>query len=373
MSLYQDFITSRQSYILDKMFDYISELEIYQGLIQRPFKLRNPISSPLRVDHKASFSIFAAKEGHLVFRDITHGISGNVITFIKAYAYLVEGHTLTTAKEIVQYVDQKFGLGMLDTQDGFVPVATPKPRVTYVYQEAHIYYKKRAYTPYDIRYWVTQLGVNLTLLEEYNIHSIKYILNEVGHIIYRVKSYQLYYAYQIYDAVKTYQPQAEPDYKFRNTCPDDDYRYYQGFQQLRHTDPNITTIVITKSMKDVVVYRAHTDNVDVIAPNSETTNVSEDFVKFCRQYYKNIVIIYDYDREGVRRANKLRKLYLQYYAKEQVKVIFTDTKRVKINGKLRVMYKDGADYRYHLGATAFQAWLTKHNLYQQPIHVNLIL
>jgi hypothetical protein len=101
---------------------------------------------------------------------------------------------------------------------------------------------------------------------------------------------------------------------------------------------NNDTLIITKSLKDVMVfYEFIGDRYDVIAPHSETyfyRDLSKVFI--C---HKKIIIIYDFDLAGVTGANKLRKRYPDKFL-----VKFVSTKRMTINGKIKVIDKDISDF-----------------------------
>jgi 5S rRNA maturation endonuclease (ribonuclease M5) len=65
---------------------------------------------------------------------------------------------------------------------------------------------------------------------------------------------------------------------------------------------------------------------------------TETFLKSLFAKYTKIIIIYDFDLAGVTGANKLRKRY------RQVLVKFVSTKRMTINGKIKVIDKDISDF-----------------------------
>jgi hypothetical protein len=71
----------------------------------------------------------------------------------------------------------------------------------------------------------------------------------------------------VFNKIKLYRPEA-PDFKWRNTCPG---HYIQGLKQMNDRKSNNDTLIITKSLKDVMVfYEFIGDRYDVIAPHSET-------------------------------------------------------------------------------------------------------
>jgi hypothetical protein len=48
-----------------------------------------------------------------------------------------------------------------------------------------------------------------------------------------------------------YKPEEAPDFKWRNTCPG---HYIQGLKQMNDRKSNNDTLIITKSLKDVMVF-----------------------------------------------------------------------------------------------------------------------
>jgi hypothetical protein len=114
----------------------------------------------------------------------------------------------------------------------------------------------------------------------------------------------------VFNKIKLYRPEEAPDFKWRNTCPG---HYIQGLKQMNDRKSNNDTLIITKSLKDVMVfYEFIGDRYDVIAPHSETY-FYRDLLKSLFAKYKKIIIIYDFDLAGVTGANKLRKRYRQVF------------------------------------------------------------
>jgi hypothetical protein len=71
---------------------------------------------------------------------------------------------------------------------------------------------------------------------------------------------------------------------------------------------NNDTLIITKSLKDVMVFYEFIGDRYVIAPHSETYILQRPSKVFICQVHK-IIIIYDFDLAGVTGANKLRKRF----------------------------------------------------------------
>lgn len=152
---------------------------------------------------------------------------------------------------------------------------------------------------------------------------------------------ELAYIYPFYDKEKLYQPKAPKSFKFRNTCPGDDYYYYQGFEKLRGKANGVNTLIITKSYKDVMVFYKFFNiymgmSVDAVAPHAESINLSEKFVKGIKLNYDNIICVSDFDLAGVKFANQCKRLGFS--------TKFVSTKRELIDGKYKVRDKDISDY-----------------------------
>jgi hypothetical protein len=96
----------------------------------------------------------------------------------------------------------------------------------------------------------------------------------------------------VFNKIKLYRPEEAPDFKWRNTCPG---HYIQGLKQMNDRKSNNDTLIITKSLKDVMVfYEFIGDRYDVIAPH-RNLYFTETFLKSLFAKYTKIIIIYDFD------------------------------------------------------------------------------
>jgi hypothetical protein len=101
---------------------------------------------------------------------------------------------------------------------------------------------------------------------------------------------------------------------------------------------NNDTLIITKSLKDVMVfYEFIGDRYDVIAPHSETYILQRPSKVFICQYTK-IIIIYDFDLAELQVQTNLER------GPDKFLVKFVSTKRMTINGKIKVIDKDISDF-----------------------------
>jgi 5S rRNA maturation endonuclease (ribonuclease M5) len=75
-----------------------------------------------------------------------------------------------------------------------------------------------------------------------------------------------------------------------------------GWEQLEGTED----IIITKSMKDILTFKSFM-NIDVIAPQSESSHLSQDRLNYIKQNYRNIYVVFDYDDAGIIAAERLEQ------------------------------------------------------------------
>ena len=303
-NVFKDFILSKKT-LTDKLFDEVSDYDIYCELTDFEFEIGKPAISPVRVDDDMpSFSLFIPtkihniREEELWWRDFRDG-SGDIFKFTKLFAKLHYGVILETRKDIIEFIDDQLGLGILNKNN---TKKYNKRALDYdkLKESIEILFTSRPYTKRDILWWA-HYGVDIELLTEHDIRSIRYLLDENYNIRKKVSIYDLAFAFVVYDKVKVYMPEAHATKKWRNTCPTE---YIQGWTQLKGYD----TLIITKSYKDILVFKSFM-NVDVIAPQSESNSFNDDQIEFIKSNYKNVFVVYDYDAAGQIGSAKLKSQY----------------------------------------------------------------
>jgi hypothetical protein len=335
--------------LTDKLLSVVDDYEIYTSLIGCDVELGERINSPIRgTDDFPSFALFVPtrKDGlrpeEIWYKDLAEGSAGDVFKFIKQYAAHQFGEDLFTRGDAIKFIDRQLQLGMF-TAEG--PVKVAQKRVFEAKVTTNLYYKSRSFTTTDLDYW-GKLGQTKEDLDFWGVKSVRYLLAENGLVRKEFRHKELCFVYEFFDKEKLYQPQATRAFKFRNTCPGDDYRYYQGFKQLRGRDNGVKTLIVTKSMKDVMVFYKYFNEklgipVDVIAPHAESINLSEKFVDGVKGAYDRIICVSDFDLAGVKFANQCKRFGFE--------PMFVDTNRVIINGKAKVIDKDVSDYLTNWG------------------------
>jgi hypothetical protein len=333
-------VVLKKKFLSDKLFDLVDDYSIYAHFIGYDIEIAQAIPSPIRgVDDHPSFCLYIPtrlilNREEIWFKDLADGRYGNVFKFVENWAFHHYGKSFESNYEIIKFIDSEMSLGLFDKNGK----QYEKIIGNYVRkQSSPICFKSRPLTDNDLKYW-KQYEINEETLNYFNVKSVKYLLTENGLIIKEFRKKDLAFIYIINDKVKLYRPNENKAFKFRNNCPGNDPFYYQGFDQLEGHN----TLIITKSMKDVMVFKVMFDllgtSVDCLAPHAESINLSDKFVLAIKERYKRIIVVSDFDLAGVKFAQKCRKEH------ELLEYKFISTKRYFIDGKYKVLDKDISDY-----------------------------
>ena len=271
--------------LLDKVDDY-TIYSYYLG----SFKPRKLMNSPLRSDDKMpSFAIFPTKDGALLFKDHGTGIAGNALKFLKLYKGIQTRDELE--RELLRIVRKTNPM-----REKVMPTYTK----TVGLGPVDIGIVRQPFTEVDKKYW-KQFHISIDTLKKFNVFSIKYFLcNRVVRGTYKETSPM--YAYKVYDKFKIYRPLASKYTKWRTNLTN---RHVQGLAELPHEGGNL--LIITKSLKDVMCL--YEMGFNAISPSSETTFIPEDILKSLRSKWKKIVILFDRDATGMKKAREYSKQY----------------------------------------------------------------
>jgi len=270
--------------LLDKVDDY-TIYSYYLG----PFKPGKLMNSPLRNDDKMpSFAIFPTKDGALLFKDHGTGVAGNALKFMKLYKGIETRDELE--KELLRIVKQSN-----PTSNAATVTQSYTPR-----EDTDIGIVRQPFTEVDKQYW-KQFHISVDTLKRFNVFSIKYFLcNRVVRGTYKEDSPM--YAYKVYDKFKIYRPLASKYTKWRTNLTN---RHVQGLAELPYEGGNL--LVITKSLKDVMCL--YEMGISAIAASSETTFIPDDILLSLRKKWKHVVILYDRDATGMKKARDYSKQY----------------------------------------------------------------
>ena len=335
MNLFQELVKSKKT-LTEKLLDEILDYDIYCELTGINLELGKPVISPVREDDTTpSFSLFIptnkdnVRPEEIWWRDFRSG-SGDVFKFVKLFAVQKYGVDLVTRLDIIKFIDEELGLGLLKQ-------GTKIPRVarTLDYDEARkakiILFASRPFTRRD-KLWWCERGIDTKDFTEANIRSVQYLLNEDLTVKHTFRSTDLAYAQIVYDKVKIYCPESI-DFKWRNTCPG---HYILGEEQCTRND----VLIITKSSKDIQTFKSLI-HCDSISPQGEGQLFTAEYLTFLTTRHNTIFVVMDYDEAGRKSVEQFIDL--------KFKIRWVSTEQIVLNGKNTIMDKDISDYVYSHG------------------------
>mgnify|MGYP000125602795 CR=1 FL=1 len=334
MNLTKVFLDSKKS-LTEKLFECVSSYDIFCSIIGEEVKVGDFILSPIRRDNKPTFKLFIPiDKDDVYFKDFAW-LGGDVFKFTKLYALYQENVNLKTHTDILKYIDRHMGIGLFDSTVK-KPIRRRAVDASFYASKRVIKFKARDYTERDLKYW-SQYHIDEETLKLYDVKSVHKLLNDKNEVTFTVARRCLTFAYIVYNKIKLYRPEEVTEFKWRNTCP---AHYLQGLPQVNKLKSGNRKLIITKSLKDIMVfYTFLKDEYDIIAPHSETYNFSDKILENLYSRYDEIIIIYDFDLAGVQGVNKLRKRNPKKF-----RYTFVSTRRIRINGKINTLDKDISDY-----------------------------
>jgi hypothetical protein len=259
-------------------------------------EMRTSYRNPLRPEDKKPGCKFFVRSGYLWFKDFSTDEVYNCFTF-------------TAKKNNVSYpkaLDLIYE-GMIKERSvsNHVPFYSPEEETTYSIIDVEV----QKFTIQDVSY-LKSYGLTLELCRMYNVFSVKsYWVN--GDFRYNYSSYNPCIGYYFGDGKWKLYFYRNKVRRFITNCP---FSHLQGKEQLKY----LPDLVITKSCKDVMVYRAI--GIDAVAPHGENTSEWVLQIPELLGCYENIFINFDPDTAGVKATEKIISLYPQlkpfYYPEE---------------------------------------------------------
>jgi hypothetical protein len=262
----------------DWIFDRITQEEVYVHYLGF-CALNKKFTSPLRNDAKADCSFFW-RENVLFFKDFAQN---------KVY----------TCIGIVMIIKSiSFWDALDEVYNSFIG---NKPTTFFINKKIErkdkeykdIQTKIQLFTNVDKEY-LKSFGLTSDLCKEYKVFSIShYWIN--GDLKY---TYNTYIGYYFNGKWKLYHYKSSNFRFVGNTSHSD----LQGYDQLDWTGE---VCIITKSMKDVILYRRF--GINAVAPHSEALSVWKDKIPVLQKRFAKVIINFDNDNAGIRATNEVLK------------------------------------------------------------------
>jgi len=164
----------------------------------------------------------------------------------------------------------------------------------------------RHWTSLDQQYW-SGYKLGSKILEYHNVHPLSYFVmekKELDNSLSSIKFNKPYiYGYFREDGslYKIYMPKTI-DKKFIKI-----ENYIQGIDQLQYESKYL---LIVSSLKDLMCFKMlNITNIEIIAPDSENTMISEVILNKLKKRYKSIIVLFDNDDPGTNAAKKYNEKF----------------------------------------------------------------
>lgn len=282
--------TSRNVSELSKseILSKVTELEIFRFYCVPFAQTEKKFSSELRTDNDPSCSIKQMPSGRYIYRDHKEGKTLTCFQYVQEKFNCTENEALNIIaadfnfRSRIPLVPSLNYVGLADT-----PLRKAENQIT------RIPIKKRNWNTKDT-YW-SQYHITQEILDLYNVLPLSHMWTQMGnelYLTYRYSSIDPAYSYEHGDGLrKVLRPFASRDKKWRSNIP---RHIFSGFDQL---DPTGDVLVITKSLKDVMIWRMA--GINSISPQGESIRLTEGFINLLYSRFTRILVNYDNDKAGL--------------------------------------------------------------------------
>ncbi len=227
-----------------------------------------------------------------LWRDLAKGVGGDIFTLVQTL------YKLKSRREAMIQVMIDTGL-LESTEKRMRPMIDVKEKRFQGYANITIQ-SREFFDSQELRFW-NKGNINRDLLNRYQTTSVR------TYWLYDDQMYPRFaprhsYAYRIWDKYQLYFPREGKKRKFRT---DWTYPCVPGFLQLEYNSP---LLVITKSMKDVMLLRSF--GYEAISPRGENILVPVECIEMMKRKYKRIVILFDNDMKHKGDEYEFEKVYV---------------------------------------------------------------
>lgn len=293
----------------DELFTYVRQEDIFEKYLGITPELNyKKFTNPLRKDKKADCT-FGWHDGMLWFRDFPKGLSWNCITLVMETEHL--NYYQAIARIAFDFRIKK------DSRPKHLASSTS----TKVKSSKKLEVKVQGWQSEDVVFWGVY-HINSDTLKRFKVYSIKYVwLN--GQLIYSYNSKDPCIGYWCGSGKwKLYFYKREHSRFIGNISKD----HIQGYDEL---DPTGDILIITKSMKDIILLKQF--GINSIAPHGEGYMLNSDLINELQSRFKKIFLLYDNDPAGIEASNKMHDLYpilTQIYIPANISKDITDFSKI---------------------------------------------
>jgi len=259
------------------VYEYCDHYDMFRYYIGE-FKLGKPIRSPLWEERVPSFAVYV-KNGTVLYNDFRH-TGGDIINFVQIKFGL-------SYQEAINKIMQDAGFSnKFNTELTYVPKPIIRHSMPLVDTKAIIKVKRRNWLDRDTQFW-SQFGVIPEVLSRYRVISISHIF--INNKIYKADTHA--YAFiEMKDGIVSYTIY-QPYSKTMKWIKSHDASVFYGWTQLSETGD---TLILTKSMKDVMTIKSLTD-YDSVALQNEKIKPKPHVLDILKSRFKEVILLYDND------------------------------------------------------------------------------
>lgn len=294
----------------ENVLENVSEVMLWRHYLGTEFQLRKSMCSPLRRDKNPSFSLYEDSSGRIKFKDFG-GDRGDIFDFLCAKESITFPEAL-----IMVNIDFTLRLGTVSQQagKGLRMVSKQAERQLGRFEEeftvknpssSFVQAFVRSYREEDYGFWMG-FGIREETLRRYNVYCASKVKVN-GVVMYQDSHGDPCYIYHFPRTKhnKCYFPFRTGSRRFVGST--NNYEDIQGYDQCELKKGNKKLLILTKSMKDVMVLREL--GYDAMAIHGEGQYFYRDFVRHIKKYYPRIISLYDRDRTGVKGARHIWREY----------------------------------------------------------------
>jgi hypothetical protein len=282
-------------YIRSKVSDY-EIYSFYLGVI-----VTGPcyLNSPFHTDVHPSFSLYRRKNSPSVrWKDHATGSGGDVLDFVSKLHYNI------SISETLAQINQDLKLGHLSKPTRLTEKRQFKvTELKAANETSELSIQSKPYDKEELDYW-GKYGITEKLLLQFKVFAVLNVFINNTVVWSKRKGQPIFvYVFQkdAHTTFKVYRPLSPKKEKWLSNT---DHSVIQGWDQL---DPTGDILILTKSLKDVMVLR--TLGYNAISLQQEVGSIKPNVLDQLKDRFKEIFILYDFDRAGVIGTNKLRKRF----------------------------------------------------------------
>jgi hypothetical protein len=293
LGIYNKVVKEQPIINLQYMYDNIDQLEIYRYYLGYYPNDREFYKSPFSSDTNPSLRFKVDHSYKLIYKCFSTGKTGDCITLVKELFSNLNFQQILN-KIVYDVQGNKISNKVISFQNS---IKNANLDITRRSEIQVILFDKEPIS--FLNYW-KRFYIDSFLLKLYDVKAAKTVLykkdrddiNEQPKPIKFYKDSDIIIRYLVNGEYKIYKPLTKNKKdKWLSTF---DYRCIFGFSQL---DYSLDTIIISKSSKDVLVWRLLGYNA--ISLPTEASRLWKEFVDYLRSKFKYVICILDNDKAGV--------------------------------------------------------------------------